>query len=252
VSAPAELLAADSLDSLRATLLRHVAETVRRTGDWRAAIDGLRPVTERVWKRLSDSDKQEFLRNDARTWDAHRHRMAPVTAERLAAVRESGRLCQHTGEVVAAGDTGDAIRVLLSDGTAMTVGAVVNCTGPVGDASADPLLASLLSSGLARAGSVGLGLDTAEDGRILGATGRRAPLWTLGALRRGGLWESTAMPEIRAQAADVAAAVMAHLARPAVRRQLDVYGLGLTTTSASTRWMRWSSASPSRPSPSAV
>jgi uncharacterized NAD(P)/FAD-binding protein YdhS len=152
--------------------------------------------------------------------------MAPVTAERLAAVRESGRLCQHTGEVVAAEDTGDAIRVLLSDGTAMTVGAVVNCTGPVGDARADSLLASLLSSGVARAGSVGLGLDTADDGRILGTTGRRAPLWTLGALRRGSLWESTAMPEIRAQAADVAVAVMAHLAR----RQLDVYGLGLATT----------------------
>jgi uncharacterized NAD(P)/FAD-binding protein YdhS len=226
VPAPAELLAADSLESLRTSLLRHVADTVRRTGDWRAAIDGLRPVSERVWKRLSDSDKQEFLRNDARTWDAHRHRMAPVTAERLAAVRESGRLCQHTGEVVAAEDTGDAIRVLLSDGIAMTVGAVVNCTGPVGDAGADSLLASLLSSGVARAGSVGLGLDTADDGRMLGTTGHRAPLWTLGALRRGSLWESTAMPEIRAQAADVAVAVMAHLAR----RQLDVYGLGLATS----------------------
>jgi uncharacterized NAD(P)/FAD-binding protein YdhS len=217
VPAPAELAEADSLDSLRSTLRRHVAQTVRRTGDWRAAIDGLRPITAQVWKRLSDSDKQEFLRNDARAWDAHRHRMAPVTAERLAAVRESGRLCQHTGEVVAAEDTGDAIRVLLSDGTAMTVGAVVNCTGPVGDASVDPLLASLLACGLARAGSAGLGLDTADDGRILGATGHRAPLWTLGALRRGSLWESTAMPEIRAQAADVATGVVAYLSRPAVR-----------------------------------
>jgi uncharacterized NAD(P)/FAD-binding protein YdhS len=219
VPPPAELAEADSLAILRATLLRHVAQTVRRTGDWRAAIDGLRPITARVWKRLSAGDKQEFLRNDARTWDAHRHRMAPITAERLAVVRESGRLCQHTGEVVTAEDTGDAVRVLLSDGTAMTVGAVVNCTGPVGDANADPLLRELLACGLARAGHVGLGLDTAEDGRILGATGRRAPLWTLGALRRGGLWESTAMPEIRSQAADVATAVVAHLSRPAVRRR---------------------------------
>ena len=98
----------------------------------------------------------------------------------------------------------------------MTVGAVINCTGPVGDANADPLLKELLACGLARGGDVGLGLDTADDGRILGATGRRAPLWTLGALRRGNLWESTAMPEIRSQAADVAQAVVAHVSRPAV------------------------------------
>ncbi|QNE21457.1 hypothetical protein F1D05_30490 [Kribbella qitaiheensis] len=164
------------------------------------AIDGLRPITARVWKRLSAGDKQEFLRIDARTWDAHRYRMAPITAERLAVLRESGRLCQHTSEVVTAEDTGDAVRVLLSDGTVMTVGAVVNCTGPVGDATADPFLRGLLACGLARAGEVGLGLETADDGRVLGATGRRAPLWTLGALRRGSLWESTAMPEIRSQA----------------------------------------------------
>lgn len=230
VQPPAELAEADNLAVLRLTLMRHVVQTVRRTGDWRAAVDGLRPITARVWKRLSAGDKQEFLRNDARTWDAHRHRMAPITAERLAVVRESGRLCQHTGEVVSAEDTGDAVRVLLSDGTVMTVGAVVNCTGPVGDATADPLLKELLACGLARAGEVGLGLATADDGRILGATGRRAPLWTLGALRRGSLWESTAMPEIRSQAADVAKAVVAHLSLPAVRRQADVYGLALTTT----------------------
>ncbi|ADB31206.1 HI0933 family protein [Kribbella flavida DSM 17836] len=230
VAAPPELAESNDLATLRTALLRHVVETVRRTGDWRAAVDGLRPITAAVWKRLSEHDKLEFLRNDARTWDAHRHRMAPVTAERLAAVRETGRLCLHRGEVVAAEDTGDAVKVLLSDGTAMTVGAVVNCTGPVAAASADPLLASLLADGLARSGSAGLGLETADDGRLLGATGRRAPMWTLGALRRGGLWESTALPEIRGQAAEVAKAVLGDLFRPAVRRQTDVYGLRLTTT----------------------
>ncbi|WP_112239218.1 FAD/NAD(P)-binding protein [Kribbella monticola] len=230
VPPPTEVTKAESLAVLRSALLRHVVQTVRRTGDWRAAIDGLRPITSQVWKRLPASDKQEFLRSDARTWDAHRHRMAPVTAERLAVVRESGRLCQHTGEVVTAEDTGGAVRVLLSDGTVMTVGAVINCTGPVGDAKVDPLLRELLAGGLARSGDAGLGLETADDGRILGASGRGAPLWTLGALRRGGLWESTAMPEIRSQAVDVATAVVAHLNHPAVCRQLDVYGQGLTTT----------------------
>jgi hypothetical protein len=43
---------------------------------------------------------------------------------------------------------------------------------------------------------VGTGLTRLVDSR--GASD--APLWTLDALRRGGLWESTAVPEIRAQA----------------------------------------------------
>ncbi|ACL57637.1 hypothetical protein [Methylobacterium nodulans] len=44
------------------------------------------------------------------------------------------------------------------------------------------------------------------------------PLWTLGPLLRGTLWECTAVPDIRGQAADLARTVAARLrAAPAVR-----------------------------------
>jgi uncharacterized NAD(P)/FAD-binding protein YdhS len=73
-------------------------------------------------------------------------------------------------------------------------------TGPAMDVRAldDALVRSLLSSGNARPGPHGLGFATADDGAVLGALENR--LWTLGGLRRGDLWESTAIPEIRAQA----------------------------------------------------
>ena len=46
-----------------------------------------------------------------------------------------------------------------------------------------------------------LGLDTAADGAVRDARGRASEtLFALGPLRRGELWESTAVPEIRAQA----------------------------------------------------
>ena len=52
------------------------------------------------------------------------------------------------------------------------------------------------------AGSMGLGLRT-DAGRLVDSTGSAAAaIWTLGAMRRGELWESTAVPEIRSQAAD--------------------------------------------------
>jgi uncharacterized NAD(P)/FAD-binding protein YdhS len=37
------------------------------------------------------------------------------------------------------------------------------------------------------------------------------PAWTLGQLRRGELWETTAIPEIRDQAADMAGSILARV-----------------------------------------
>ena len=57
-------------------------------------------------------------------------------------------------------------------------------------------------------------------GRLVDSVGSTdAPIWTLGSARRGELWESTAVPEIRTQAAQVAAAVLDEIApaAPAAR-----------------------------------
>jgi uncharacterized NAD(P)/FAD-binding protein YdhS len=63
----------------------------------------------------------------------------------------------------------------------------------------------LIDQGLARADPLGLGVVTDAFGAVLDASGRADPdLLTLGALRRGQLWESTAIPEIRKQAAALA------------------------------------------------
>ncbi len=61
----------------------------------------------------------------------------------------------------------------------------------------------------ARPGPQGLGLATAPDGSVLGPLADR--LWTLGGLRRGDLWETTAIPEIRVQAKELAGTVAARL-----------------------------------------
>ncbi|HLU41803.1 MAG TPA: hypothetical protein VKZ55_05355, partial [Microthrixaceae bacterium] len=74
-------------------------------------------------------------------------------------------------------------------------------------------------AGVARAtiATAGMGLRT-EQGRLVDSNGSaEAPIWTLGALRRGELWESTAVPEIAAQASAVATAVLDAVA-PALPR----------------------------------
>jgi uncharacterized NAD(P)/FAD-binding protein YdhS len=79
---------------------------------------------------------------------------------------------------------------------------VVNCAGPGRlPAAAGPLVRGLLDSGGARVGPHGLGLDIDRVGRLIGAGGAvRERLWLIGPLRRGAQWETTAVPEIRAQA----------------------------------------------------
>jgi uncharacterized NAD(P)/FAD-binding protein YdhS len=198
------------LPALRRAVLRHLSEYRRRDGDWRAALDCLRPLTNTVWQQLPASDQARFLREDLRLWNVHRHRMAPATGAALHRALEAGMLEVAAGQVVEAAAVPDGLRVRLSDGRVLRVGAVVNCTGSATGPGAgdDPLVRELLRSGAARGDALGIGLDTMPDGRLLAARVQRAPLWTLGSLRWGSLLESTAVPEIREQADDVAASIL--------------------------------------------
>ncbi|WP_369696701.1 FAD/NAD(P)-binding protein [Streptomyces sp. XD-27] len=221
--APPEPLEGLPLRQLRCRVYRHVRRTVRSHGDWRPALDGLRPLTARLWGTLTPEERDEFLARDRSLWNIHRHRMAPATAEAVAGLRRARRLTVSAGQVAsvaqadvasqtgAVSDRADSaaadLCVTLDDGRVLRVGWVVDCTGPETHParSGDPLHRGLLEAGLAAPGPLGIGYATDADGRLLGPGGdARAPLWTLGAHRRGELWESTAIPEIRVQAARVA------------------------------------------------
>ncbi|MED7952550.1 FAD/NAD(P)-binding protein [Streptomyces sp. BE303] len=239
---PAEPLDGLALADLRRAVQRHVRRTVRTHGDWRPALDGLRPLTARLWSALSVEERAEFLARDRSRWNTRRHRMAPATAEALARLREAGRFRPAAGQVAAVREDepgGTGLVVTLVDGRTLRVRWVVDCTGPATDParSPDPLHTGLLDAGLARTGPLGMGYATDPDGRLLGADASApAPLWTLGAHRRGELWETTAVPEIRAQAARIADVLLTRAAAPRTRpagvRPTDPMGLPLSTDPA--------------------
>lgn len=223
---------------LRAAVRRHLTASLRALGDWRPALDGLRPVTVAIWQSLTDDERAHFLGRDATEWNVHRHRMAPVTAEAVGRARVAGRLQVRAGRVASARPVDDGrLDVTLVDGQVLRVGWVVDCTGPGPrmDGSGDPLWSGLLADGLAVPGPLGLGVAT-DRGRLRDARGRTdRPLFTLGASRRGELWETTAIPEIRVQAAAIADDVLAPLTRAARaghRRPADQFGLPLSTHAA--------------------
>ncbi|GAB2618298.1 hydroxyacylglutathione hydrolase [Paractinoplanes abujensis] len=205
VAAPPVGLALDDCATLR-DIVRAVRAEAARAGDWRAVVDGLRPYLDQLWTAFTPDEQDAFLRHLARPWECHRHRMAPAVGARVAALREEGRLEVRAGGVrsMIAPPAGGLL-VELEAGV-QWFGAVVNCAGPGRlPAAAGSFVGNLLDAGQARVGPHGLGLDIDASGRLIGADGRAQPdRWLIGPLRRGAKWETTAVPEIRAQAHNLA------------------------------------------------
>lgn len=200
---------------------RHVKRYHEAQGDaadWRAVIDALRPVTRGFWQALDTPTRRRFMRHLRPWWDVHRHRLAPVVADRLTAMLESGEITLKAGRLRAFALEGTGARQQVAvqwrprRGTAdeaLQVAHVVNCTGPGGDLSRNgpPIIRSLLAAGLARPDALGLGLDLDGDGRLIAADGCAGRFYALGPASRGAFWEVTAIPDIRVQAQQVAAAI---------------------------------------------
>lgn len=193
-----------------ARLIRDLRASAQRAGDWQQVVDALRPQIPHLWEQLPEADRRMFLRHAARYWEVHRHRLPPATARQASMLIATGRLSVLRGHVAAASAGSSGVRVRIDDGgtsTDLAAGWLVNCTGPAADITAanDPLLRYLLDAGLARPDSLRLGLDTDSHGGLRDATGRpSSDIFTLGPLLRGRWYETTAIPEIRDQAAVLA------------------------------------------------
>ena len=194
--------------------LRGLWRWLRRRGaevGWRAAVDSLRPYSHALWQGLSADDQRRFLRHGRPWWDVHRHRIAPEVAQTLARMVADGRLEIVAGRVVTARAGEDALEVeyrrrgarsLQSDRFAYAF----NCTGPLHSVARtrDPLLRSLLDAGQVRPDHLGIGLEVDDHSRPEGSE----RLWALGPLTKGRYWEIIAVPDIREQAAVVAADIV--------------------------------------------
>jgi uncharacterized NAD(P)/FAD-binding protein YdhS len=89
----------------------------------------------------------------------------------------------------------------------LRVGRVINCTGPEADWRRidNSLLSSLFAQRLARPDPLFLGLDVDADGSVLNDQAVASQtLFAIGPVRKGKLWETTAVPELREQASNLA------------------------------------------------
>jgi uncharacterized NAD(P)/FAD-binding protein YdhS len=209
-----EALAAPmSANALARAVRGAVARAAAAGVDWRAVVAELRPLTPALWQRLGPDGQGRFLRHLAPWWETHRHRVAPAVHDVVLGLLATGQLVVGAGRLVAVEPRGGRIVAkLFGRGEAraddLPVSAIVNCSGPDPDVThtTDPLLLSLVAQGAIRPGPHSLGLDVTPSGAFIGETGDVSDaLFAIGPLRRGHLYETTAVPEIRAQIAAMAA-----------------------------------------------
>jgi uncharacterized NAD(P)/FAD-binding protein YdhS/predicted metal-dependent enzyme (double-stranded beta helix superfamily) len=218
-NAPADCskLLAGWLDDSKRLTARELVRTLRdraasEGGDWRQVIDGLRPSIAKIWGCLDLIERERFLRHARPFWEVHRHRMAPEIAEKLVRLRAAKILDSTAGALLSAEADANGINVTLScrgrcDTRKLRVAWIINCTGPgvQNRHTTHPVLRPLIQSGLLCDDPLGLGIPTDPEGRALRRNGKaHANLLVAGTLRKTSLWESTAVPELRQQAAKVA------------------------------------------------
>ena len=137
-----------------------------------------------------------------------RHRTSASGAALVRELTDAGRLATLRGRLRTIADAGNALvcGIDVHDASPVTLRAarVLNCTG--GESNhrrlTDPLVRNLLARGLVHPDALHLGLATDPDGRLQDAhEATPHALYTLGPCRKGTVWETTAVPEIREQAA---------------------------------------------------
>ena len=205
---------ADDVLALQAKIVRRIRDHVGAEypdENWREVIDAIRPFANALWRRFDDEQQRLFLSRVLRDWDVHRHRMSPPTAQRLGALITSGVMTTHVGQVLQASSSalGGIVLELELDGTQkeLEVDAVVNCTGPGRSwlPPENPVVTDLMNSGLAQPDPHGLGLLTTAEGHLVKETGETVDqIFVIGPPRRGTLFETTAIPELRSQALHIA------------------------------------------------
>ena len=211
---PLALLAKDvpfaaELSKLSSWLRLFCTGIMNHGGDWRSAIDALRPHTQRLWLSMSLAQRRRFLRHARPYWDIHRHRMAPEVQAQLSRLRAKGRIEIIAGRIVDAKQKEDRVTVKWVRRGQDTIQSedfarLIDCAGLIGDPphSPNPLIRSLLARGAARSDPLGIGLDIDADYSLIDASSRCSKrVRAVGPLTRAAFWECIAIPDIRLQCA---------------------------------------------------
>jgi len=184
-----------------------------------AVVDAVRPKTQEIWLSLSLDDKIKFMSHIRHLWGVARHRLPKGIYFQMQDLISKGRLEIIAGRLQELNEVNDNVQVVLKERMSQekrefTVSRVINCTGPQTDLTKvdKALVVNLLKRGLIIPDEMKLGINALPDGTIIQKDNSISTiLFTIGSMLKGILWESTAVPELRAQAKTLAAELIKQL-----------------------------------------
>lgn len=184
-----------------------IADTIG--SNWRAVIDALRPDTQKIWCDLPIKEKRIFKQHLSRYWNTARHRMPPTAAQTIAEMQANGSLEILSGRLL---DISFNERFGIKYQSGQTTNHVeadnlVNCIGSESNFARleSDFVQNIVRRGHIRNDELSMGIAASNDGRVIDKNGSDSNVvFTLGTALKGTLWETTAIPEIRTQARDLA------------------------------------------------
>ncbi|HVE44547.1 MAG TPA: FAD/NAD(P)-binding protein [Gammaproteobacteria bacterium] len=181
---------------------REIAAFLKKGGDWRSVMNGLRPHFPDVWSRASLREKEQFFRHVLSYWNIHRHRLHYDVAALLAEKVAAGQLTLLAGHVLSVSE-GEATLRLRGTHRPVTkeVKWLINCVGPaIAFSQAHALVQQLVRTGVLKADPLQIGLCLAPSGACIESDDQiSSRFFVLGSLRKAAAWEVVAVPEIRKQ-----------------------------------------------------
>lgn len=183
------------LHALVRTYRQRVEEARQHGLDWRPIVDSLRSSSSKIWNQFTLSEKKQFMRHLFGIWNRHRHRMPPECFKRIERARETGQLKIITGRFQSIEQCPQGIAKIRLGDKFIETDHLFNCMGPDYRVEKNTtLLTKCCEKGLLVPDALGLGVISLKKEQI----------HVMGSLLLGEKFETTAVPELREQAKEIA------------------------------------------------
>lgn len=173
-----------------------------------SVIDVMRPHLQFIWMNFTLNEKQQFLNHLRHKWGVARHRAPGQSMAVFKQLQSSGRITLIKGRIIDIKSIESEFEIHYTDSKInqqiINTEFIINCTGPESNYLQIPslLVQNLLKNQFFVPDSLNYGLNADKNGKI------SPNVYTLGPPLKGILWESTAVPEIRLQAKELAAKII--------------------------------------------
>ena len=194
-------------------LINFHIKLVKSKGDRvESVIDSLRPYTQKIWNDFSNEDKSKFFKRLRHLWGVYRHRVPLESFNVINQNINEGKLLVIAGKIIQIKSSSNSFDVEYFNSKTnhyytSTFSKIINCTGPETDISKlDSVLNTCFIKGYITQDNLKLGINTDTNTyQVRQSDGTSYKnLYTLGSNLKGEIWETTAVPEIRKQALEVA------------------------------------------------